>query len=65
MGKRKGYFSSTLVLVAALDEEKDLGLTISGLSQYLWDYKVLVLDGKSRGSTGDVAKSFKANVIYQ
>ncbi len=58
-------FPSTLVLMAALNEEKGIGLTLSELSQYLGNYRVLVIDGNSMDQTVHVAKSFGADVIYQ
>ncbi len=56
---------STLVLMAALNEEEGIGLTLSELSRYLRNYRVVVIDGNSKDQTVHVAKSHGADVIYQ
>src|SRR3990170_2254278 len=66
MGKKGEYsFPSTLVLMAALDEEEGIGLSITELKQYLCNPQVLVVDGNSRDKTVHVAKSLGADVVYQ
>jgi dolichol-phosphate mannosyltransferase len=55
----------TQVLIAALNEEEGIGLTIAELSQYLDNPKVLVVDGKSIDRTVEVAKNLGAEIIYQ
>ena len=56
---------SILVLVAALNEEKGLELTLDELNKYVSAKRLLVVDGKSYDQTVKVAKSFGADVISQ
>ena len=56
---------STLVLVAALNEEKGLELTLSELKKHVDASKLLVVDGNSCDQTVHVAKSWGADVLYQ
>ena len=66
MGERGEYsVPSTLVLIAALNEEEGIGLTIAELKQYLRNHQLLVVDGNSRDETVHVAKSLGADVMYQ
>ena len=59
------HLPSTLVLVAALNEEEGIGLTLEELKQYLIDPKFLIVDGKSCDRTVHVAKSMGADVLCQ
>jgi dolichol-phosphate mannosyltransferase len=61
----KGRGKSVLAIVAALDEEEGIGLTIAELQQYLEKPWVLVVDGWSRDRTVKVAKDTYADVIFQ
>jgi dolichol-phosphate mannosyltransferase len=63
--KGEHSFSSTLVLMAALNEEEGIGRTIAELKEYLCNPQVLVVDGNSRDKTVHVAKSLGADVVYQ
>jgi glycosyltransferase involved in cell wall biosynthesis len=63
--KGRYLFPSTLVLMAALDEEEGIGYTLTELKQYLRNPHVLVVDGNSKDKTVHVAKSLGADVIYQ
>jgi glycosyltransferase involved in cell wall biosynthesis len=66
IGKAVGYlFPSTLVLMAALDEEVGIDYTLSELRQCLGDPQVLVVDGNSSDKTAEVAKDLGAEVILQ
>ena len=56
---------STLVLVAALNEEEGISLTLAELRQFLVGSKFLVVDGNSRDRTVDAAKSLGADVLCQ
>ena len=56
---------SILVLIAALDEELGIGLTIAELREHLGSCDFLVVDGNSSDNTVGVAKSLDASVIYQ
>jgi len=55
----------TLVLVAALNEENGIFLTLAELRQYLTSFHFLVVDGHSQDKTVDVAKRMGAEVLYQ
>jgi dolichol-phosphate mannosyltransferase len=56
---------SVLAIVAALNEEEGIGLTIAELRQYLEKPWVLVVDGWSRDKTVKIAKDMYADVIFQ
>jgi glycosyltransferase involved in cell wall biosynthesis len=58
-------FPSTLVLVAALNEENGIRLTLAELKRYLADSHFLVVDGHSWDRTVHVAKSMGADVLCQ
>jgi glycosyltransferase involved in cell wall biosynthesis len=58
-------FPSILVLVAALDEEAGIRLTLAELKHYLSGSSFLVVDGNSSDNTVDVAKSLGADVLCQ
>ncbi len=58
-------FPSTLVLVAALNEEQGIGLTLEELKKFLINPKFLVVDGNSSDRTVHVAKSLGADVLFQ
>jgi dolichol-phosphate mannosyltransferase len=59
------YRNPVLAIVAALNEEEGVGLTIAELRQYLEKPWILVVDGKSRDRTVEVAKNADADVISQ
>jgi dolichol-phosphate mannosyltransferase len=59
------YRNPVLAIVAALNEEEGVGLTIAELRQYLEKPWVLVVDGKSQDRTVEVAKNADADVIFQ
>jgi dolichol-phosphate mannosyltransferase len=61
----EGYQGHVLVIVAALNEEEGIGLTIAELREYLDNPRVLVVDGKSRDRTVEIAKNLDADVIFQ
>lgn len=56
---------SVLVLVAALNEEEGIRLTLDELRRYLPSSTFLVVDGHSRDRTADVAKDLGAEVLFQ
>jgi dolichol-phosphate mannosyltransferase len=56
--------SSTQVVIAALNEEEGIGLTIEELQKKI-DAPVLVVDGNSIDKTVITAKKLGANVIFQ
>jgi dolichol-phosphate mannosyltransferase len=59
------YYPSTLVLVAALNEEEGISLTLAELKQHLGGSRFLVVDGNSSDRTVHVAKSLGADVLCQ
>jgi dolichol-phosphate mannosyltransferase len=59
------YPQPVLALIAALNEEEGIGLTISDLRRYVDPLSVLVVDGNSFDGTVEVAKSLNADVIRQ
>ena len=61
----EGPRSSIMAIIAALNEEEGIGLTIEELRHYLDNARVLVVDGRSIDRTVDVAKSLDADVISQ
>ncbi|MEM3551778.1 MAG: glycosyltransferase family 2 protein [Candidatus Bathyarchaeia archaeon] len=61
----KGEGKQVLAIVAALNEEEGIGLTIADLRQNLEKPWILVVDGWSRDSTVKVAKEMYADVILQ
>lgn len=54
-----------LVLIAALNEESGIGLTIEELRTVLDDPQILVVDGDSSDRTAEVAKENGAEVLVQ
>jgi dolichol-phosphate mannosyltransferase len=56
---------SLLAIIASLNEEEGIGLTIAELHQYIRNLRVLVADGKSHDKTVEVAKDMGADVIFQ
>lgn len=53
------------VIIAALNEEEGIGLTIAELQKNLNNPWILVVDGNSRDGTVNVAKAFRADVVFQ
>jgi len=61
----EGSRSSIMAIIAALNEEEGIGLTIGELRQYLGNSRVLVVDGRSIDRTVEIAKDLDADVIFQ
>src|SRR3989304_5612433 len=61
----EGRYSRVLAIVAALNEEEGIGLTIAELRQYLENLRVLVVDGHSVDRTVEVAKGLDADIVLQ
>jgi glycosyltransferase involved in cell wall biosynthesis len=59
------YNPLTLILLAALNEEEGIGLTITELKKYLNSPEILVVDGNSKDATVAVAQSLGARVLQQ
>jgi len=62
--KNSGH-SSVLVIIAALNEEKGIGLSLAELRLVLNDPRYLVVDGNSVDRTVKVAKDMGAEVLFQ
>lgn len=60
---KNGY--SAQLIIAALNEEIGIGLTIAEMQHAVVDLEVLVVDGKSNDCTVEIAKSLGAKVIFQ
>jgi glycosyltransferase involved in cell wall biosynthesis len=56
---------TTLVLVAALNEEEGIGPTLAEVTQHVKNFHLLVVDGNSQDNTVEVAKDSGAQVIFQ
>lgn len=63
--RRKNGSDNVLVVIAALDEEEGIGLTIGELKKTIEDAEILVVDGKSQDRTVEVAKDGGAQVLVQ
>jgi dolichol-phosphate mannosyltransferase len=63
-GEKNGTIAAQ-VIIAALDEEEGIGLTIAELKEYLDGPRILVVDGRSRDKTVHAAKTMGAGVIFQ
>ena len=57
--------SSTEVIIAALNEEEGIGLTISELNKTLGNPRILVVDGRSSDRTAEVAQNMGAQIVFQ
>jgi len=57
--------SSTEVVIAALNEEKGVGLTIDEISENLNTSSIIVIDGHSRDRTTEIAKDHGAEILFQ
>lgn len=58
-------FSSTQVIIAALNEEQGIGLTITELQANLCTPRIIVVDGNSRDRTVEVAKNCGVEILFQ
>lgn len=56
---------STQVIIAALNEEEGIGLTIAELKNYLGPARILVVDGNSIDRTVEAAKNLGAEIAFQ
>jgi dolichol-phosphate mannosyltransferase len=63
--REEGSSPSILVLMAALNEEEGIGLTISEFKRCLGKSKFLVVDGNSKDGTVNAAKGLGADAIFQ
>ncbi len=58
-------FASTQVIVAALNEEAGIGLTIAELKDNLDSPHILVVDGNSSDRTVEIAKNLGVDIAFQ
>jgi len=63
--EEKHYIPSTQVIIAALNEEEGIGLTIAEMMDTLGNPRVLVVDGNSTDRTVEVAKNMGAHIAFQ
>lgn len=56
---------STQVIIAALNEEEGIGLTISEMQENLGSSRILVVDGNSNDRTVEVAKDLGVDILLQ
>ena len=56
---------SMQIIIAALNEEEGIGPTIAELMENLGCPRVLVVDGRSKDRTVEVAKSMGAEIVTQ
>jgi dolichol-phosphate hexosyltransferase len=57
--------NSTEVLIAALNEEQGVGLTIDEISKSIDPSSIIIVDGHSRDRTAEIAKDHGAGIIFQ
>ena len=65
MSQENSHSCLTQVVIAALNEEPGVGLTITELSENLHSHRVLVVDGNSRDRTVEIAKDSGADIVFQ
>jgi glycosyltransferase involved in cell wall biosynthesis len=65
MEKGDQYTRPSQIIIAALNEEEGIGLTIADLAEHLTSHKVLVVDGRSSDRTVEVAKNMGADILFQ
>jgi dolichol-phosphate hexosyltransferase len=63
--KHNPLFSSTQVIVAALNEEAGIGLTIAELKDNLDSPHIIVVDGHSSDRTVEIAKNLGVDIAFQ
>lgn len=61
----KIHTPSTQVIIAALNEEEGIGLTISEINDNLDNPRVIVVDGRSTDKTVEIAKDMGADIAFQ
>jgi hypothetical protein len=63
--KQNPHVSSTQVIVAALNEEAGIGLTITELKDNLDSPHIIVVDGHSTDRTAEIARNLGVEVAFQ
>jgi dolichol-phosphate mannosyltransferase len=62
---RAGSIPSAQVIIAALNEEEGIGLTVAEFMDILEGSRVLVVDGRSTDRTVEIAKNLGAEIFIQ
>jgi glycosyltransferase involved in cell wall biosynthesis len=59
--------SKIVIVLPALNEETGIGLVLEGIKKALslFDYNIVVVDGRSLDKTVDIAQSFEAHIVFQ
>lgn len=65
LSKTKEFASSIQLVIAALNEEQGIGLTIAEMKDTLGDIPTLMVDGNSTDKTAELAKNMGATVLTQ
>ena len=65
MGQESDIKCSADVIIAALNEEEGIGLTLAEISQNISPNQVLVVDGHSHDRTVEIAKDLGAHILFQ
>jgi dolichol-phosphate hexosyltransferase len=65
MEKGANEILATHVIIAALNEEEGIGVTINELKEHLDSASVLVVDGRSIDRTVEIAKNAGASIVFQ
>jgi dolichol-phosphate mannosyltransferase len=65
LGKEFGRKCSADVIIAALNEEEGIGLTLAEISRNISPNQVLVVDGHSDDRTVEIAKDLGAHILFQ
>ncbi len=59
------HYSPTQLIVAALNEENGVGLTLEEFKNVMGNLSILLVDGNSRDRTVEIAKDSGANIAFQ
>ena len=65
MRQKSDIKCSTDVIIAALNEEEGIGLTLAEISRNIKPNQVLVVDGHSHDRTVEIAKDLGARILFQ
>jgi glycosyltransferase involved in cell wall biosynthesis len=65
LGQESETRYSAQLIIAALNEAPGIGLTIAEMQDTLGGVPVLVVDGKSKDRTAEIAESLGAKIVYQ
>ncbi len=65
MSKEFDSRCSADVVIAALNEEEGIGLTLKEISQNINPNQILVVDGHSNDRTVEIAKDLGAHILFQ